>query len=65
MIECTITECKNNGIKKYDLFGNKPRFFQMLLCKEHSKEANESLKTRGLKVNKNGTYKTVIDNAKL
>ncbi|MEK6880548.1 MAG: hypothetical protein AABY22_13105 [Nanoarchaeota archaeon] len=54
--KCTITECQNEGIKKYNLFSDKPNFMQLMLCQKHSDEADKNLAERGLKVKPNGRY---------
>ena len=55
-MKCSIKDCKEKGIKRYDLFLNNPHFMTLILCKKHSKEADIQLKKKGLKVNPDGTY---------
>ena len=57
--KCTITECQEQGFKKYDLFSDKPKFMQLLLCKKHSDEADKNLSQRRLKVKSNGSYSKI------
>ena len=46
---CSIVDCNEIALRIYPLFNNKPYLIRLALCKQHSKEANESLKNRKLK----------------
>lgn len=56
--ECTIDNCKEQGVQKYQLFKDKPGFLT-ILCKKHSDEADIELKKKGLKVKPDGSYEVI------
>lgn len=60
MTKCTITKCKGHGIKKYDLYNDKPHFMTLLLCKKHSNVADKVLAKRDLQSKPDGTYKKKV-----